>query len=98
MNVPIPKEPIIFLKPTSSYIFEPCPIRLPPKCRVEHEVELGVLIGKPGRNIPADRADEFIAGYTLALDLTARDLQNEAKEKGLPWTISKGFDTACPVG
>lgn len=93
-----PKEPIIFLKPTTSYIFEPNPIRLPKNHQVEHEVELGVIIGKPGRNIPESDAMTFVAGYCLALDLTARDIQAEAKKNGLPWTISKGFDTSCPVG
>lgn len=51
-----------------------------------------------GRDIAPEQAMSHVAGYTLALDLTARDLQVEAKAKGLPWTAAKGFDTFCPVG
>lgn len=60
-------------------------------------VELGVVIGRKGSNISKENAMDFVAGYCLALDMTARSLQQEAKEKGMPWTVSKGFDTFCPV-
>ncbi|KAJ1678638.1 hypothetical protein EV182_003641 [Spiromyces aspiralis] len=94
----IPKTPTFFLKPTSSYVMSPGVIEIPAGCIVHHEVELGVVIGKTGRDIRADDAYNYIAGYTLALDLTARNLQNEAREKGLPWSQSKGYDTFTPVG
>jgi acylpyruvate hydrolase len=64
---------------------------------LHHEVELGVVIGKKASQISAQQAMEHVAGYTLALDMTARDLQDEAKAKGLPWTEAKGHDTFCPV-
>ncbi|KAI7829179.1 hypothetical protein BX661DRAFT_181508 [Kickxella alabastrina] len=88
----VPTSPFFFLKPTSSYI------EIPQGCVVHHEVELGVVIGKAGRDISAADASEYIAGYALALDLTARNLQDEAKKKGLPWSAAKGFDTFTPVG
>lgn len=64
---------------------------------LHHEVELGVVIGKKAVQISPQEAMEHVAGYTLALDMTARDLQDEAKSKGLPWTEAKGHDTFCPV-
>lgn len=55
------------------------------------------MIGKEGKNIPESSALSHIGGYTLALDMTARNLQGEAKKKGHPWSVAKGFDTFCPV-
>lgn len=57
-----------------------------------------MVIGKRGRDIAANKAMEHVAGYCVALDLTARDLQTQAKTQGLPWTAAKGFDTFCPIG
>ncbi|KAJ1865232.1 hypothetical protein LPJ73_000072 [Coemansia sp. RSA 2703] len=94
----VPTAPFFFLKPTSSYVLSPGKIEIPQGCVVHHEVELGVVIGKTGRNISAANAADHIAGYALALDLTARNLQDEAKKKGLPWSAAKGFDTFTPVG
>jgi acylpyruvate hydrolase len=65
---------------------------------LHHEVELCVIIGKKGRDIPQDQAMDYVAGYTVALDMTARDLQDEAKTKGLPWSEPKGYDTFCALG
>eukprot|EP00736_Rhodelphis_marinus_P003841 Rmarinus@m.26818 len=96
LNNPIPKIPVVFLKPTSSVITKGS-IEIPEGCEVHHEVELGVVIGQEGRNIPRSKAMDFITGYVCCLDMTARDLQGQAKEKGLPWTVAKGFDTFCPV-
>ncbi|KAJ1724322.1 Acylpyruvase fahd1, mitochondrial [Coemansia erecta] len=94
----VPTAPFFFLKPTSSYVLSPGKIEIPQGCVVHHEVELGVVIGKTGRDISAASAADHIAGYALALDLTARNLQDEAKKKGLPWSAAKGFDTFTPVG
>lgn len=94
----VPKTPFFFLKPTSSYVSSPGKIEIPEGCVVHHEVELGVVVGKTGRNISAAQATDYIAGYALALDLTARNLQDEAKKKGLPWSAAKGFDTFTPIG
>ena len=98
MKAKIPEEPILFLKPASSVIFDNQSIVIPPRTgEVHHEVELGVVIGKKGKGIPEEKAEDYILGYLLALDITARDIQQRAKEEGLPWTISKGFDTFCPI-
>ncbi|KAF9581985.1 hypothetical protein BGW38_000808 [Lunasporangiospora selenospora] len=94
----VPKAPFFFLKPTSSYIVNGQNIEVPKGCEVHHEVELGVVIGKDGRDIAAKDADQYIAGYTLALDMTARNLQDAAKKAGLPWSAAKGFDTFTPIG
>ena len=56
-------------------------------------VELGVIIGKPGRDIPKGKAFDHVAGYCLAIDYTARNVQDAAKAKSLPWSAAKGFDT-----
>lgn len=95
----IPKEPLIFLKPTSSYVREGSPIEIPSSCTfLDHEVELGVVIGKKGRDISEDQAMDHLSGYALALDMTARELQAIAKKEGLPWTLAKGYDTFTPIG
>ncbi len=99
MNSEIPKEPVLFLKPPSAIIGPDSEIIIPEKSnRVEHEVELGVIIGKKAKNVTEDEAEKHIFGYTVFLDITARDLQSKAKKKGLPWTVSKGFDTFAPIG
>ena len=95
---PVPKEPLIFLKPTSSYVHEGNSIMIPSGCsNVHHEVELGVVIGKNGSQIMQDAAMNHVGGYVLALDMTARDWQDKAKKAGKPWSLAKGFDTACPI-
>lgn len=91
-------EPILFLKPASSIIFNEQPIILPPQSQsVHHEVELGVIVGKKGAHILETQAMDFVYGYVLGLDITARDIQAIAKQKGWPWSIPKGFDTFCPI-
>ena len=73
-------------------------MQLPPGCdELHHEVELGVVISKTGASIAESNAMDYVGGYALALDMTARDLQNKAKKLGQPWTLAKGFDTALPV-
>ncbi|KAF9364602.1 Acylpyruvase fahd1, mitochondrial [Mortierella sp. NVP85] len=94
----VPKAPFFFLKPTSSFIANGQNIEVPRGCEVHHEVELAVVIGKDGRDIAAKDADQHIAGYTLALDMTARNLQDAAKKQGLPWSAAKGYDTFTPIG
>jgi 2-keto-4-pentenoate hydratase/2-oxohepta-3-ene-1,7-dioic acid hydratase in catechol pathway len=92
----VPSEPLIFLKPPSSVI-GPGETIVRPKisARVDHEAELGVVIGKRCRNLKADEdVRPYIRGYTCVNDVTARDLQ----KKDGQWTRGKGFDTFCPVG
>jgi 2-keto-4-pentenoate hydratase/2-oxohepta-3-ene-1,7-dioic acid hydratase in catechol pathway len=94
-NVEVPTIPGIFLKPPSSVIGPDETVVLPPQSqRVEHEAELAIVIGKAGRWISAEGVQEHILGYTIANDVTARDLQRS----DLQWTRGKGFDTFCPLG
>ena len=94
-DVEVPELPLIFLKPPSAVIGPDEPIVLPPQSsQVEHEAELVVVIGKRGRWIPPEKALDFVLGYTVGNDVTARDLQNRDGQ----WTRAKGFDTFCPLG
>jgi len=94
----IPDDPVIFIKPASSIIHEGEQIRIPAYSKdCHHEIELAALIGKAGSHLTEDQAMEIVTGYGVAIDLTLRDVQGELKQKGLPWEIAKGFDTACPL-
>jgi len=87
--------PILFLKPDTSLIGSGDPIVLPAQSeQVQHEAELAVVIGKAGRWIQPEDAMEHVFGYTIANDVTARDLQRRDTQ----WTRGKGFDTFCPLG
>jgi len=93
-----PESPVLFIKPPTSVIGEGDSIVIPSYSNdCHHEAELALLIGKRGRNIPAESAMEYVIGYGVAIDLTLRDVQGELKKRGLPWEIAKGFDTACPL-
>ncbi|CAL8141149.1 unnamed protein product [Orchesella dallaii] len=95
----IPKQPIVFLKPVTSYITEGQLIELPESLgTIFYELELGVVIGKRARNISETHALEHVAGYFLALDMTAKEFIKRSGNQSLPWEIGKGYDTACPVG
>ncbi|KAG0341502.1 hypothetical protein BG004_006010, partial [Podila humilis] len=94
----VPTSPFFFLKPTSSYITDGQSIEIPAGAEVHHELEMAVIIAKDGRDIDAKDSDEYIGGYALALDMTARNFQQVAKNKGMPWTASKGYDTFTPIG
>lgn len=98
MGVETPQQPLLFLKPESSVIFSNDSIRIPPQSHcLHHEVELGVVIGKEASHVSKENALEYVFGYLVGLDITARDIQTEAKKKGLPWSIAKGFDTFSPI-
>lgn len=92
----VPKEPLLFFKPPSSLLEPGGVIRMPQVSeRVDYEGELAVIIGKRARRVRHDEdVNAYIHGYTLANDVTARDLQ----KKDGQWTRAKGFDTFCPVG
>ena len=96
MGNEVPKEPLLFLKPSTSVIGPNDAIRLPLQSqRVEHEAELAVVIGAPGaRRVDRAGAAPAIFGYTCANDVTARDLQR----KDVQFTRAKGFDSFCPLG
>jgi len=95
----VPERPLVFLKSTSSLLLEgQGKIKVPPGCsELHHEVELAIIIGKNGSKIDESKAKEFIGGYALALDMTSRDFQTDAKKKGTPWTLAKSWDTFCPI-
>jgi len=91
----VPAEPLLFLKPPSALIGPDEVVVLPPQsARVEHEAELGVVIGRRARDVPRETAMAHVFGYTCVADVTARDLQ----KKDGQWTRAKGFDTFCPAG
>ncbi|HEY5595109.1 MAG TPA: fumarylacetoacetate hydrolase family protein [Nitrospiria bacterium] len=91
----LPKEPLLFLKPSTAVLDPLEPIRLPSRSRrVDYEAELAVVIRKRTSNIAPEEAPEFILGYTCINDVTARDLQKEDGQ----WTRAKGFDTFAPLG
>lgn len=99
MRSAVPEEPMIFLKPSTAIVRSGGSVVLPTASRdVHHEVELVAVIGRRGRNIPEREAASHVAGYAVGLDMTARDLQARAKEKGHPWSVAKGFDTFAPLG
>ena len=94
----VPSEPVVFLKPTSALCYDGEFIELPHKsARVDHELEVVLAIGKKGKNIPAGEAHLYLAGIGIGIDVTARDLQEKAKEKGVTWDLAKGFDTFAPI-
>ena len=95
LRMPIPKEPVIFLKPPSALIGRGEAIVYPTGVkRLDYEAELAFVIKKQGRNIPERKAKDYILGYTCLNDVTARDIQ----KKDGQWTRAKSFDTFCPVG
>ena len=94
-----PTEPIFFAKMITTLIPHGGHIVLPHNVgRVDHELELAVVISKQCSNISIENADSCIAGYTIVNDITARDLQRKDVEAKKPWLRSKSFDTFCPVG
>lgn len=95
MGSEVPKEPLLFLKPPSSVIGPGGTVLLPPdSARVEHEAELGVVIGKRARHVREADAMSHVFGYVPLCDVTARDLQR----KDVQFTRAKGYDTFCPAG
>jgi len=94
-NKPIPAEPIVFVKPSTSVVGPGDPIRIPPGAgRVDYEAELGIVIGRRARSVPKERAREHILGLTCVVDVTAREMQR----RGVQWSHCKGYDTFAPLG
>ena len=95
MGKPLPSEPLIFLKPSTAIIGPDAPIVVPPAAgRVDHEAELGIVIRRTARFVPAARAADYVLGLTCVNDVTDRDLQ----ARDVQYTRAKGFDTFAPVG
>jgi len=94
-NKPLPPEPLLFIKPSTSVIGPGAPIQAPAWAgRIDHEAELGVVIGRTARDVKAAHAAEYIRGLIAVNDVTARDLQNKDGQ----YTRCKGFDTFAPIG
>lgn len=99
----IPEKPVIFLKPNTAIVTENPEIIIPQingipiSNSLHYEVELVVCISEDGYKIQESEASNYISGYAVGLDMTLRDIQSEAKTKGLPWATAKGFYTSAPV-
>jgi 2-keto-4-pentenoate hydratase/2-oxohepta-3-ene-1,7-dioic acid hydratase in catechol pathway len=92
---PMPEEPVIFLKPSTSVIGPEDDIPYPEQsARVDHEGELALVVGRFARRVPAEEVAKYVLGYTCANDVTARDLQ----DRDPTWDRAKGFDGFCPLG
>ncbi len=95
LNMPLPQEPILCLKPPTSIIAQRESIVYPDMVgRLDYEAELAIIIKKKAKSIPEKKVKEYILGYTCTNDVTARDLQTKDNQ----WTRSKSFDTFCPLG
>lgn len=98
LNNPIPTEPMLFIKPSTSVVDMSAPFSVPEGFGDVHfETEMAVLIGKRLSHASLSEAEEAIVGIGLGLDLTLRELQGKLKEKGHPWEKSKAFDGSCPL-
>jgi len=95
----VPETPTFFAKCVSSLLPHEGMIRIPDKIgRVDHEIELAVILGAEAQAVPPGQAMELIAGYTIANDITARAWQKRAMSAGEPWTLCKSIDTFLPIG
>jgi len=99
MGAALPGEPRIFLKPPSALLADKGQVILPKaSARVDYEVELAAIIGSTARNVTSEDVSRILLGYTVLVDVTARDIQATAKKQGMPWTVAKGYDTFAPIG
>ena len=98
LNNPVPTKPMFFVKPDTA-LLRTRMFYIPPfSNNIHYELELVVKIKKVGKSISKRFAHKYYDEISLGLDLTARDLQKECKEKGMPWEIAKGFDSSAPIG
>lgn len=98
LDNPVPTEPLIFNKPSTSLVDLRQPLRLPAMAGPVHfELELALLIGQTLTRATAAEALQAVVGYGLALDLTLRDQQSRLKSQGHPWELAKAFDGSCPI-
>ena len=96
---PTREPPFYFTKPADAVLINDADMPYPPATKsLHHEMELVVAIGTGGKNIPVGEALKHVWGYCCGLDMTRRDLQNEAKKTGRPWDMGKGFDNSAPMG
>ncbi|MEN8228831.1 MAG: fumarylacetoacetate hydrolase family protein [Bacteroidota bacterium] len=98
LNNEVPSKPVFFMKPDSALVIANRPFFYPDFSRdVHHELEVVIRIDRLGRSIEEQHAHRYFNEIGLGVDFTARDLQAEAKKKGLPWEIAKGFDYSAPI-
>ena len=99
LNNPLPEAPIFFFKPDSAIIHKNKPFYYPDFSKnIHYEAELILKIDRLGKKIAPVFAHRYYGEIGIGIDFTARDLQNECKQKGLPWEISKGFDGSAVIG
>lgn len=99
MNAPLPAVPVFFLKPDTALLPTGSPFYIPDFTKdLHYECELVVKIKKVGKHIPEKFAGDYYDEIGLGIDFTARDLQTQCKEQGLPWEIGKAFDNSAPMG
>ncbi len=95
----IPENPIIFIKPPTAYLSSNSDFPYPSFSQnVQYETEIVIKLNKKGKNISKEEAKNYYSEITVGIDFTARDIQNELKEKKLPWELAKGFDFSALVG
>lgn len=98
LNNPMPDIPVIFMKPDTALLKENKPFYHPDfSVDIHHEIEIVLKISKEGKNIDPKFASRYFEEFALGIDFTARDIQQEHKEKGLPWELAKSFDHSAPV-
>ncbi|MBL4592929.1 MAG: fumarylacetoacetate hydrolase family protein [Flavobacteriales bacterium] len=98
LNNPIPKEPVFFLKPDTALLPKKNPFVYPSFSKnVQHEVEIVIKINRLGKHIEEKFAHKYYNEIGVGVDFTARDIQQECKEKGLPWEKAKAFDGSAPT-
>ena len=99
LNNPIPKRPVIFMKPPSALLVNRKPLYYPEFTNdLHYECEVVLKIKKNGRHVQPEYAPDYYKDITLGIDFTARDLQSELKAKGHPWELAKGFDGSAALG
>lgn len=94
----VPKEPLVFFKPDTALLQKNDPFYFPSFTKeIDHEIEIVIRISREGKNIEPKFAHKYYDQLALGVDFTARDLQNEARENGLPWALAKGFNHSAPI-
>ena len=99
LNNPVPSKPVVFMKPPSALLVNNKPLYYPEFTKdLHYELEVVLKVAKNGRHVQPEFANDYYREVSLGIDFTARDLQQECKEKGQPWEIAKGFDGSAVLG
>lgn len=98
LNNPVPENPVIFMKPDTAVLKDNKPFYHPDFSQdIHHEIEIVLKISKEGKHIASRFAGNYFEDIGLGVDFTARDIQKNHKEKGLPWELAKAFDNSAPI-